>query len=77
MATLDTRQYPSETSWKPTRKWVSNAVAGVASILGSWIVTGNFDDVERGMSATLLVGLATAYFVSNEQTITEDGVPEA
>lgn len=59
--------------WKPTRKWIGSAVTGVAGILGSWIVTGDFDAVERGMAATLLTGLAAGYFVTNDQT--PGGVP--
>lgn len=64
-----------KSSWKPTRKWVGGLVGGLASIAASWIVTGAFDDVERGMSATLLVALVTSYFRSNEDT--PGGVPSA
>lgn len=60
---------------KPTRKWYTNLFTGVAAILGSWIVTGAFDDVERGLSATLLAQLATTYFVANDKT--PGGVPNA
>ena len=62
-------------SWKPTKKWLAGLVTGVAGILGSWIVTGAFDDVERGMAATLLSSLAVAYFKTNDATPTGDGVP--
>jgi hypothetical protein len=62
-------------SWLPTKKWVASFVSGLASIAASWIVTGAFDDVERGMSATLLVALATSYFKSNDNT--PGGVPLA
>jgi hypothetical protein len=41
---------------------VTQAVAVVAS----WIVTGAFDDVERGMTATALLGLAASWAKSNE-----------
>jgi hypothetical protein len=51
----------------PTRKWWTLLVTGAAAILGSWIVTGAFDDVERGMSATLLASLATTWAVPNEK----------
>lgn len=54
------------TSWAPTRKWVATAVGGVASVVASWVVTGAFDDVERGMTGALLVGLAAAYFKSDD-----------
>jgi hypothetical protein len=53
-------------SWAPTRKWWAAAVTGVASIAASWLVTGAFDDVERGMAATLLVALAGAWFKSDD-----------
>ena len=61
--------------WKPTKKWITAAVTGVAGILGSWIVTGAFDDVERGMSATLITALAASYFKSNDDT--PGGVPQS
>lgn len=64
------------TSWRPTKKWYALVASGVASIAASWIVTGAFDDVERGMCATLLVGAVGAYFKSNDQTPTKDGVPQ-
>lgn len=64
-----------EPSWRPTRKLVRAAATGLASIVGSWIVTGAFDDVERGMTATLLTALATAYFSENDPT--PGGIPEA
>ena len=61
-------------SWAPTKKWIASAVTGVASIVASLIVTGAFDDVERGMAATLVASLAAAYFKSNDDT--PGGVPE-
>lgn len=63
------------TSWKPTKKWYALVAGGLSSVVASWIVTGAFDDVERGMVATLLVGAVTAYFKSNDPTPTKDGVP--
>lgn len=54
-------------AWKPTKKWWSAAVTGAAGIGASWIVTGAFDAVERGMAATLLTSLAAAYFKRNRQ----------
>lgn len=60
-------------TWLPTKKWVAALVTGVAGIVGSWIVTGAFDDVERGMAATLISSLAVAYFKTNDQT--PGGVP--
>lgn len=62
-----------QSTWKPTKKWISALVVGLAGIAGSWIVTGAFDDVERGMAATLLSSLAVAYFKSNDDT--PGGVP--
>lgn len=62
-------------SWKPTKKWYALVAGGLASIAASWIVTGAFDDVERGMAATLLVGAVGAYFKSNDATASKDGVP--
>ncbi len=64
---------PSE-SWKPTKKWIAALCGSVASIAASWIVTGAFDDVERGMVATALVTLVAAYFKSNDYT--PGGVPQ-
>jgi hypothetical protein len=55
-------------NWKPTRKWYALVVTGVATILASFIDSGNFDATERGMSATLLVGAAAAYFKKNPAT---------
>lgn len=60
-------------SYKPTQKWIAAAVTGVASILASWIVTGAFDDVERGMSGTLLVALASSFIKTNDDT--PGGIP--
>lgn len=64
-----------ESSWLPTRKWITNLLTGLAGIVGSWIVTGEFDDVERGLTALLLGQLAATYFVPNQPT--PGGVPEA
>jgi hypothetical protein len=65
----------NESSWKPTKKFYALVAGGVASIAASWIVTGAFDDVERGMGATLLVGAVAAYFKGNDATVSRDGVP--
>lgn len=62
-----------EKSWLPTRKWYALVAGGLASIVASWIISGAFDDVERGMCATLLVGAVTSYFKGNEDT--PGGVP--
>lgn len=59
-------QTPPAGGWVPSRKVIGAAVSGVASILASWIVTGAFDDVERGMAATLLTSVVAAYFVTNQ-----------
>lgn len=68
-------EVPAQSSWRPTRKWIANLATGVAAIVGSWIVTGAFDDVERGLAAALLAQLATTYFVPNSPT--PGGVPDA
>jgi hypothetical protein len=60
------RARPERPWWKPTPKWWAQLVSGLATIAGSWIVTGAFDDVERGMSATLLVACAASWAKSNE-----------
>lgn len=60
-------------TWIPTRKWFAGLAGSAASILASWIVTGAFDDVERGMAATALVALVGSYFLPNEDT--PGGVP--
>lgn len=59
--------------WVPTKKWWAALVTGAAAIVASWITSGAFDDVERGMAATLVVALAGAYFKSNDDT--PGGVP--
>jgi hypothetical protein len=63
-----------EKTWLPTRKWLGALAGSAASILASWIVTGAFDDVERGMAATALVVLVGSYFVPNQDT--PGGVPQ-
>lgn len=63
------------TSWIPTKKWFASLVGGLASIAAVWIESGNFDDTEKGMLGTLIVGLVAAYFKSNDPTPTHDGVP--
>jgi hypothetical protein len=55
-------------SWLPTKKWWAALAGGVATVLASWIVTGEFDDVERGMVGTALTALVAAYFKSNDDT---------
>jgi hypothetical protein len=52
--------------WVPTPKWWTLLATSAATIVGSWIVTGAFDDVERGMAGTALLGLATTWAKSNE-----------
>jgi hypothetical protein len=58
-----------------TKKWLAALTGGLASIAASWIVTGAFDDVERGMAATLLTSLVAAYWKENDSTV--GGVPGA
>lgn len=65
--------YAEPASWKPTRKWLAGLAGAVASVVASWIVTGAFDDVERGMVGTALVALTAAFFKENEPT--PGGVP--
>lgn len=52
--------------WQPTPKWYAQLVTGAATIAGSWLVTGAFDDVERGMTGTLLTTLAATWAISNQ-----------
>lgn len=59
---------------KPTKKWWAAFTGACASVLASWIVTGAFDDVERGMVATALVALTAAFWQPNADT--PGGVPE-
>jgi hypothetical protein len=68
----------NKTSWKPTRKWFALVGTGLASIVANLILSDFvFDDVEKGMLATLVVAAAGAYFKSNDATPTGDGVPPA
>lgn len=53
--------------YKPTRKWWTAFSGAAASVLASWVVTGSFGDVERGMAASALVSLTAAYWVRNDQ----------
>lgn len=61
--------------WAPTKKFYALVAGGLASIAASWIVTGAFDDVERGMAGTLVVGAVAAYFKRNDAT--PEGKPPA
>jgi TctA family transporter len=61
--------------WLPTKKWWAAFAGSVASVLASWIITDEFDDVERGMCATALTALVAAYFKGND--VTPTGVPDA
>lgn len=63
--TVQTAPAKKQPSWRPTRKWYAAAAGAVASIAASWIVSGSFDDVERGMLGTAAVSLVAAYFKSN------------
>lgn len=74
MANVPLAEAPPAGGWTPTKKWFGSLVTGLASIGASWIITGAFDDVERGMAATLLSSLAAAYFVTNDKT--PGGVPD-
>jgi hypothetical protein len=67
------KEDPTHKTWMPTRKWFAALAGAAASIAASWIVTGEFDDVERGMVGTALVALTAAFFKGNEDT--PGGVP--
>lgn len=67
----------TESSWVPTKKWLASLVVGAAGIVASVIESGAFDDAERGMLGSLVLGLVAAYFKSNDPTPTGDGVPGA
>jgi hypothetical protein len=58
----------SPPSWKPTRKWWAQVTGGLASIAASWILSGAFDDVERGMVATLITASVASYWLPNVAT---------
>jgi hypothetical protein len=51
--------------WIPTDKWIGGVASGASSILASWVATGAFDDLERGMTATLIATAIPAYFLTN------------
>lgn len=53
--------------WLPTKKWWAAFTGAVASVAASWIISGAFDDVERGMCATALTALVAAYWKQNDQ----------
>lgn len=55
--------------WIPTDKWIASATTGVAAIVSSWVATGGFDDIERGMVATLIPALVSAYFITNKDRL--------
>lgn len=55
--------------WAPTKKWYALVTGGLASVAASWIVTGAFDDVERGMVGTLVVAAVAAYWKRNDATV--------
>lgn len=57
----------TKSKWFPTEKWWAQFSGGLASIVASWIVTGAFDDVERGMSATLIVACTASYWARNKR----------
>lgn len=63
---VKSRQGAGQKWWMPVPKWFGQLVSGLATIGGSWIVTGAFDDVERGMSGTLLTTLAATWVISNQ-----------
>jgi hypothetical protein len=55
--------------WIPTDKWIGSAVISAGAILGSWVGSGAFDDVERGMAASAIPALIGAYFLSNKDRL--------
>jgi hypothetical protein len=61
--------------WAPTPKWWAQLVSGLGAIAGSWIVTGVFDDVERGMAATLIVTCTASWLKSNDADRSSWGRP--
>ncbi len=62
-----------KSTWMPTRKWIGGLVTGLAAILAVTIESGGFDGTEKGMLATLITSLVSAYFVTNQPT--PGGVP--
>lgn len=65
----------SETSWKPTKKWVAALVTGVLTIFTNFLASGEFDGTERGQLVLLAIALVGAYFRHNDST--PGGVPPA
>lgn len=59
---------------KPTKKWYAALITGVAAIVASVVVSGQFGDAERGAVGALIVSLAGAFVKANDPT--PGGVPE-
>lgn len=55
--------------WIPTDKWISSLAISAGAILGSWVGSGAFDDVERGMAASAIPALIGAYFITNKDRL--------
>lgn len=60
-------------SWKPTKKWVGAAVVGLLTIAAHAVASQGWDVTENAELMTLLLSLASAYFVTNDPT--PGGVP--
>lgn len=54
--------------WLPSDKWIGGTASGAASIAASWVATGAFDELERGMLATLISTAVPAYFLTNRES---------
>lgn len=61
--------------YKPTKKWWTSLVTGVASIVVSVIASGEFGNTEETATKVLVLALIGAYLKSNDSTATGDGVP--
>ena len=60
-------------SWMPTKKFVGAGVIGAITIAAHALASSGWDATENAELMTLLVSLATAYFVPNLDT--PGGVP--
>jgi hypothetical protein len=52
--------------WEPTPKWWTLLVSGAASLLGNWLISGEFGATERGIAGALIIYLGTTWAKSNQ-----------
>jgi hypothetical protein len=61
--------------YKPSKKWWTALVTGVAGVVVSVIESGEFGDTEQSALKVLAVALVGAWLKRNDATPTGDGVP--